>query len=61
MEGIVFERDSAVAQILCRKTRQNAGLTLMSPSSLLADIVGSEGHFIYVTLGAAPNHEEIPE
>jgi crossover junction endodeoxyribonuclease RusA len=60
MEGTVFEGDNVVSQILCRKTRQDAGLRLVSPSSILAETVGNEDHFVYVSLGAAPDHKEIP-
>jgi Holliday junction resolvase RusA-like endonuclease len=60
MEGIIFEKDSVVSQILCRKTRQDLGLRLVNPSPVLAEAVGSNDHFVYVSLGAAPNHKEIP-
>jgi hypothetical protein len=30
MEGIVFEKDSVVSQVLCRKTRQDVRLTLIN-------------------------------
>ncbi len=59
LEGIFFDNDHQIEQVLLRKTQQNE-LTLTNPPPVLAACVGSEDNFVYVKLGPKPEHQEIP-
>jgi Holliday junction resolvase RusA-like endonuclease len=59
LEGIFFNDDCQIEQVLLRKTQQ-IGLTLTNPPPVLAAHIGSEDNFVYVRLGPKPDHQEIP-
>src|SRR5205823_247935 len=64
LKGALFRDDQQVLELLVRKTRVAAGLSLMGASSFLLDAIeqmsqtGSD--FVYVRIDAAPDHGKIP-
>jgi Holliday junction resolvase RusA-like endonuclease len=60
IKGILIEDDRFAEQVLLRKTNQD-GLELVNPPLVLAEMLGAESSFVYVKLGMAPNHQELPQ
>ena len=60
LKGAVIEDDGLISQVVLRKTNQ-AGLVVSNPPPILADTLGSHDSFVYVRLGNAPDHKELPQ
>lgn len=60
LKGVVIEDDNLISQVLLRKTNQ-VGLLVSNPTPVLADTLGSHDSFVYVRLGNAPDHKELPQ
>jgi hypothetical protein len=64
LKGVIFRDDQQVSELLVRKTRFSAGLSLTGASLYLLDAIermsqtGSD--FVYVRADAAPDHSRIP-
>jgi len=64
LKGVVFRDDQQVSELLIRKTRMSAGLSLIGASLYLLEAVermsqaGSD--FVYVRADPAPDHSRIP-
>ena len=64
LKGVVFRDDQQVSEILIRKSRFSAGLSLTGASLYLLDAIermsqaGSD--FVYVRADSAPDHSRIP-
>lgn len=60
LTGLVFEDDSTIFQVTCRKTLQADGLIVRdAPSSLIRGLEAGRD-FVYVRIGAGPDHTELP-
>ncbi len=59
LKGAIIEDDGVFSQVLLRKSNQ-VGLEMSNPPPLLAETLGAHDSFLYVCLGEAPNHREIP-
>ena len=64
LKGVLFRDDQQVSELLIRKTRFSAGLSLTGASLYLLDAIermsraGSD--FVYVRADPAPDHSRIP-
>ena len=64
LKGVLFRDDQQVSEILIRKSRFSAGLSLTGASLYLLDAIermsqaGSD--FVYVRADPAPDHSRIP-
>jgi len=64
LKGVVFRDDQQVSELLVRKRRLTAGLSLTGASLYLLDAIermsqaGSD--FVYVRANPAPDHSRIP-
>jgi len=64
LKGVLFRDDQQVSEILIRKSRFSAGLSLIGASLYLLDAIermsqaGSD--FVYVRADPAPDHSRIP-
>jgi len=60
LTGVVYQDDGLLTQITVRKTRLFAGLRIVNPSAALAARLGGDVGFVYVRIGGAPDHSELP-
>lgn len=64
LKGILFEDDRQVSELLVRKTRLSAGLSLTGASLYLLEAIERVGQtgsdFVYVRIEPAPDHSRIP-
>jgi len=62
MKGIIYVDDTLVSQVIVRKTRLSSELRLVNPPPVVLSARGevAEGGFVYVRVGDAPKHEEVP-
>ena len=60
LNDFIYEDDSQVSQVTVRKTRLGRGLEIDVPSPALAKALDTGGDFVYVKVGDAPNHREVP-
>ena len=58
--GLVIEDDGLISQVVLRKTNQ-VSLQISNPTPTLAETLGSYDSFVYVRLGNAPDHKELPQ
>ncbi len=56
LNGIVFDDDNRVTQVVVRRTRQVAGFELSDPPPLVAEYLGTSSHFLYVRIEDGPDH-----
>jgi hypothetical protein len=64
LKGVVFRDDQQVSELLVRKSRLSAGLSLTGASLYLLDAIErmsqSGSDFVYVRADPAPDHSRIP-
>jgi Holliday junction resolvase RusA-like endonuclease len=60
IKGFLFDDDKLIAQLTVRKTDLGKLHRIHNPPEALAPFLGSDANFVYVCLGAPPNHTEIP-
>jgi Holliday junction resolvase RusA-like endonuclease len=60
IKGFVFDDDRLITQLTVRKTDLARVLEFNNPSAALVSYLGGELNFVYVCLGAPPDHAEIP-
>jgi crossover junction endodeoxyribonuclease RusA len=60
--GVIYVDDSAISQVVVRKTKRDLGLVIRNPSPELADSLERiSGDFVYVRIGEGPDHSEVPQ
>jgi Endodeoxyribonuclease RusA len=64
LKGVLFQDDQQVSELLVRKTRLSAGLSLIGASPYLLDAIEgvsqSGSDFVYIRADPAPDHSRIP-
>src|SRR6516165_973053 len=64
LKGVLFQDDRQVSELLVRKTRLSAGLSLIGASPYLLDAIEgvsqSGSDFVYIRADPAPDHSRIP-
>jgi Endodeoxyribonuclease RusA len=64
LKGVLFQDDRQVSELVVRKSRLSAGLSLTGASLYLLDAVErmslEDSDFVYVRVDASPDHGNIP-
>jgi Endodeoxyribonuclease RusA len=64
LKGVLFQDDRQVSELVVRKSRLSAGLSLTGASLYLLDAVErmslEDSDFVYVRVDASPDHSNIP-
>ena len=57
LKGVLYDDDSQVSDLVCRKRDRNGDVPIPSPSQFLLDRLGQPGPFVHVFVDHALNRE----
>lgn len=60
LKGLVYDDDRLISHVTVRRTAQGGGLELVDPPVMLAGMIGQAPDFLYVRIGAGPDHRHLP-